>query len=33
VDFGATACLEFDKAGSFGFLCTSHSFTGTITVQ
>jgi plastocyanin len=33
VDFGATVCLEFDKAGSFGFLCSSHGFTGTIVVQ
>jgi plastocyanin len=33
VDFGKTACLEFDKAGTFSFLCTAHSFTGTIVVQ
>jgi len=33
VDFGATACLEFDKAGTFNFMCTAHSFQGTIVVQ
>jgi plastocyanin len=33
VDFGATACLEFDKAGSFGFACSAHYFTGTVVVQ
>jgi len=33
VDFGQTACLEFDKAGTFSFICTSHSFAGTIVVQ
>lgn len=33
VDFGATACLEFDKAGTFSFICTSHSFAGTVVVQ
>lgn len=33
VDFGQTACLEFDKAGTFGFLCTTHRFMGTIVVQ
>ncbi|TMQ19056.1 MAG: hypothetical protein E6J90_18780 [Deltaproteobacteria bacterium] len=33
VGFGATACLEFDKAGTFSFICTVHSFAGTITVQ
>lgn len=33
VDFGKTACLEFDKAGTFSFLCSSHFFVGTIIVQ
>jgi plastocyanin len=33
VDFGATGCLEFDKAGTFNFMCTAHSFQGTIVVQ
>ncbi len=33
VDFGATACLEFDKAGTFSFLCSAHGFVGTIVVQ
>ena len=33
VDFGKTACLEFDKAGTFSFICTTHSFAGTIVVQ
>jgi len=33
VDFGKTACLEFDKAGTFSFLCTTHGFAGTVVVQ
>ena len=33
VGFGATACLEFDKAGTFSFICTVHSFAGMVTVQ
>ena len=33
VGFGQTACLEFDKAGSFSFLCSAHGFVGTIVVQ
>jgi len=33
VGFGKTACLEFDKAGSFTFKCSSHSFVGTVVVQ
>ncbi|HEY4178879.1 MAG TPA: hypothetical protein VGM90_18660 [Kofleriaceae bacterium] len=33
VDFGATACLEFDAPGTYGIYCTTHSFAGTITVQ
>jgi plastocyanin len=33
VDFGKMACLEFDQAGTFSFLCTAHGFVGTIIVQ
>jgi plastocyanin len=33
VDFGGTKCLMFTKAGTYSFLCTAHSFTGTIVVQ
>jgi plastocyanin len=33
VGFGATACLKFTKAGTFGFYCTVHLFTGTAVVQ
>ncbi|HEX3761847.1 MAG TPA: hypothetical protein VHW23_24275 [Kofleriaceae bacterium] len=33
VGFGQTVCLEFDKAGTFSFYCTVHSFVGTIVVQ
>ncbi len=33
VGFGQTACLEFDKAGTFHFLCTAHAFRGMIIVQ
>jgi plastocyanin len=33
VGFNATKCLQFTKAGSFGFHCGPHSFTATITVQ
>ena len=33
VDFGATKCLKFTQAGTYGFFCTAHSFAGTITVQ
>ena len=33
VGLGATACLEFDKAGTFSFICSIHSFAGMITVQ
>lgn len=33
VDFGKTACLEFDKAGTFSFICTAHGFAGTVVVQ
>ena len=33
VPFGGSACLEFDQAGTFNFLCTVHVFTGKIIVQ
>jgi len=33
VAFGATTCLQFTKAGTFGFACGTHGFAGTITVQ
>jgi plastocyanin len=33
VGFGQTACLEFDQAGTFSFLCMAHGFVGTILVQ
>jgi plastocyanin len=33
VGFGATACLEFDASGTFSFICTAHSFAGTVIVQ
>jgi len=33
VDFGATKCLQFNKAGTFNFFCSNHSFAGSITVQ
>lgn len=33
VGFGQTACLEFDKAGTFSFQCMAHAFVGTIIVQ
>ncbi len=33
VGFGQTACLEFDKAGTFNFMCSAHGFVGTIVVQ
>ena len=33
VDFGATTCLEFAKAGTFGFMCAAHGFAGTVVVQ
>ena len=33
VDFGQTACLEFDQAGTFHFQCTAHGFRGMIIVQ
>lgn len=33
VGFGATKCLRFTQTGTFGFLCTTHSFVGTVTVN
>lgn len=33
VGFGETKCLKFTAAGTFGFFCTAHGFSGTITVQ
>ena len=30
---GATKCLMFTKAGTFGFHCNPHGFRGTVTVQ
>ena len=33
VGFGATACLKFSTAGTYGFKCEPHGFKGTITVQ
>jgi plastocyanin len=33
VSRGETKCFQFNKPGTYGFLCGVHSFTGTITVQ
>lgn len=33
VDFMQTKCLQFTKAGTFGFHCMVHTFRGSITVQ
>ena len=33
VTFGQTKCLQFNQAGTYGFYCSPHGFTGTITVQ
>ena len=33
VDYGKTVCLEFNRPGTFNFLCLSHSFAGMIVVQ
>jgi plastocyanin len=30
---GETKCFQFNKVGTYGFLCQVHGFTGTITVQ
>lgn len=32
-DYGADICLKFTKAGTFGFYCTTHGFTGSVIVQ
>lgn len=33
VGFNKTACLKFTAAGTFGFFCMPHGFTGTVTVN
>ena len=33
VGFGATKCFRFTAAGTYGFHCTPHAFTGMITVN
>lgn len=33
VDFGATACFKFDRAGTYGFVCTVHRFNGQVVVR
>jgi plastocyanin len=33
VSFGETACLEFDKVGTFHFKCSTHLFMGAIVVR
>jgi len=33
VAFSATTCLKFAKAGTYGFHCGPHGFTGTVVVQ
>lgn len=33
VGFGEDACLRFDQAGAYDFLCTPHQFHGTINVE
>ena len=33
VGLGQTKCLKFTAAGSYGFYCSPHDFSGTITVQ
>lgn len=33
VGFGETKCLKFTAAGTYGFYCTPHGFSGTIVVQ
>jgi plastocyanin len=30
---GQTKCFRFNVAGTYGFLCGAHGFTGTVTVQ
>lgn len=33
VGFGEDKCLQFDTAGSYKYICSTHSFSGIITVQ
>jgi plastocyanin len=33
VDYGATVCLSFMKAGTYNFHCQAHGFTGAVLVQ
>lgn len=33
VAFAGEGCFRFDEPGSYGFFCTPHGFTGTVTVQ
>lgn len=33
VPLAGEGCFRFDEAGSYGFFCTPHGFTGTVTVQ
>ncbi len=33
VSQGGTKCFKFNQTGTFGIICTFHSFAGTITVQ
>ncbi len=33
VDFSTTKCLMFTSTGTFGFHCSVHGFTGSVTVQ
>lgn len=33
VPFGGTRCFQFNGAGTYGFACGAHGFTGTVTVQ
>jgi plastocyanin len=33
VGFGADVCLKFTKAGTFNFVCMTHGFAGSVTVQ
>jgi len=33
VGFGETKCLRFTQSGTYGFLCSSHGFTGSIVVN
>ena len=33
VSLGGAACFRFDQAGTFGFHCRPHGFTGSIEVQ